>query len=117
MDEIFITILVFVFIGAIFIFLGIPLLMEKVKPNWFYGFRTPTVVKNKDLWYKVNKQVGREFIIAGIILMIGSIFILIFQPILSIIQLIIILLMLIQLSLIFIIIRGFLLLRRLKNDN
>ena len=114
MDEIFVTILVFVFIGVVLIVLGIPLLLEKVKPNWFYGFRTPTIVKNKDLWYKVNKQVGREFIIAGIILMIGSIYMIIFQPILSLIQLIIILLMILQLSLIFIIIRGFLLLKRLK---
>ena len=114
MDEIFLTILVFIFIGAVFIVLGIPLLLEKVKPNWFYGFRTPTIVKNKDLWYKVNKQVGREFIIAGIILMIGSIYMIIFQPVLTLIQLIIILLMILQLSLVFIIIRGFLLLKRLK---
>ena len=114
MDEIFITILTFIFIGAVFIFLGIPLLLEKVKPNWFYGFRTPTIVKDRDLWYKVNKQVGREFIIAGIILIIGSIFMLIFQPILTLIQLIIILLLLVHLSLIIIIIKGFSLLRRLK---
>ena len=114
MDEIFLTILVFVFIGVVFIVLGIPLLLEKVKPNWFYGFRTPTILKNKDLWYKVNKQVGREFIIAGIILMIGSIYMIIFQPVITLIQLIIILLMILQLSLVFIIIRGFLLLKRLK---
>jgi len=114
MDEIFITILTFIFIGAVFIFLGIPLLLEKVKPNWFYGFRTPTIVKDRDLWYKVNKQVGREFIIAGIILIIGSTFMLIFQPILTLIQLIIILLLLVHLSLIIIIIKGFSLLRRLK---
>jgi uncharacterized membrane protein len=114
MDEIFVTILVFVFIGVVLIVLGIPLLLEKVKPNWFYGFRTPTIVKNKDLWYTVNKQVGKEFIISGIILMIGSIYMIIFQPILTSIQLIIILLMILQLSLVFIIIRGFLLLKRLK---
>jgi uncharacterized membrane protein len=114
MDEILITLLTFVFIGVVFIFLGIPLLLNKVKPNWFYGFRTPTTVKNKDVWYKVNKQVGRDFIIAGIIVIIGSIFMLIFQPILTLIQLIIIFLLLVHLSLIIIITRGIFLLRKLK---
>jgi uncharacterized membrane protein len=114
MNEILVIIIFFVFIGAVFIILGIPLLLEKVKPNWFYGFRTPTTIKNKDLWYKVNKQVGREFIIAGIIVLLCSIFMLIFQPILTLIQLIIILLLLVHLSLIIIIIRGLFLLRKLK---
>ena len=114
MDEIFITIFTFTFIGVVFVILGIPLLLKKVKPNWFYGFRTLTTVKNKDLWFKVNKQVGREFIIAGIIVIIGSIFMLIFQPILTLIQIIIILLLLIHLSLIIIISRGIFLLKKLK---
>ena len=114
MDKIFITIFTFTFIGVVFVILGIPLFLKKVKPNWFYGFRTPTTVKNKDLWFKVNKQVGREFIIAGIIVIIGSIFMLIFQPILTLIQIIIILLLLIHLSLIIIISRGIFLLKKLK---
>ena len=114
MDEIIITILTFVFIGVVFIILGFPLLLKKVKPNWFYGFRTSTTVKNKDLWYKVNNQVGKEFIIAGIIVIIGSIFLLIFQPILTLIQIILILLLLVHLSLIIIISRGLFLLRKLK---
>ena len=114
MDVIFLTIFTFVIIGVAFILLGIPLLLKKVKPNWFYGFRTPTSVKNKDLWYKVNKQVGREFIIAGIIVILGSIFMLIFQPLLTIIQIIIISLILVHLSMIIIIYRGVFLLRKLK---
>jgi len=114
MDEILITILTFIFIGVVLIILGFPLLLKKVKPNWFYGFKTLTTVKNKDIWYKVNKQVGRDFIIAGIIIILGSIFILIFQSILTLIQLIIILLLLVHLSLIIIISRGIFLLRKLK---
>ena len=114
MDEISIIIIFFVFIGAVFIVLGIPLLLEKVKPNWFYGFRTPTTINKKNLWYNVNKQVGRDFIIAGIIIIIGSISMLIFQPILTLIQLIIILLLLVHLCLILISIRGFFLIKRLK---
>ena len=116
MDEILITIITFIFIGFLFILLGIPLLLEKVKPNWFLGFRTPTTVKNKTLWYKVNMQVGREFIIAGIVVIVGSIFMLIFQPILTLILVIIILLLLVHASIILIIIRGFLSVKKLKSQ-
>ena len=115
MDEIFITIIVFFLIGFLFILLGIPLLLEKVKPNWFYGFRTPSTIKNKDLWYKVNKQTGREFIIGGIIVIIGSIFFLTFQSYFNIIEILVILLLLVNLAVIIIIFRGTFLLRRLKN--
>ena len=114
MDEMFVTIFTFIFIGVVFVILGIPLILKKVKPNWFYGFRTPTTVKDKELWYKINRQVGREFIFAGIIVIIGSIFLLIFQPILTLIQLIIILLLLVHTLLIIIISRGLFLLRKLK---
>jgi uncharacterized membrane protein len=113
MDEI-LTIIIFILIGTVFILLGIPLLLEKVKPNWFYGFRTHSTIKNKDLWYKINKQAGREFIISGIIVIIASIFFLTFQSYFKIIEILIILLLLVNLSVIIIIIRGIFLLRRLK---
>ena len=34
-------------------------------------------MSNKEIWYKSNKYLGRDFIIAGIILIIGSLFLLI----------------------------------------
>jgi uncharacterized membrane protein len=115
MDDFLIILLLFFFIGALFILLGFPLLLGKIKPNWFYGFRTPSTVKNKDIWYIINKQTGREFIIAGIIIVIAFMIMLLFQSYITIIQLVFILLILVNISLITIIGRGFALLKKLKN--
>lgn len=72
-------VIIFALIGFIEIILGIPLLLEKIKPNRFYGFRTSKIMSNKDIWYKSNKYLGRNFIIIiiGIILIAVSLFLLI----------------------------------------
>jgi len=64
--------LIFVIAGASEIIQGFPLFLEKVKPNWLYGFRVSKTVNNPKIWYKINKNMGRDFIIAGLILVIGS---------------------------------------------
>ena len=53
--------LVFIFVGMLEIIMGIPLLLEKIKPNALYGFRTPKTRSSDEIWYKVNKYVGRDF--------------------------------------------------------
>ena len=42
-------VIIFALIGFIEIILGIPLLLEKIKPNRFYGFRTSKIMSNKDI--------------------------------------------------------------------
>jgi len=70
--------LVFIFIGLLEIIMGIPLLLEKIKPNALYGFRTPKTRSSDEIWYKINKYVGRDFVVAGIIVTLCSPFLLIF---------------------------------------
>ena len=81
MDTTIFVILLYVLVGCLLIILGLPLLLEKIKPNWLYGFRLPKTMSNKEIWYKSNKYVGRDLIIAGVIVIIGSIFLLIFRSI------------------------------------
>ena len=47
--------------------LGIPLWLEKVPPNAFYGFRTPLTVNQPDIWYPVNKASGRDLFVSGLV--------------------------------------------------
>jgi len=112
MDN-FILILIFVLAGFMEVILGFPLLFEKIKPNWFYGFRTPKTMSNKDIWYKSNKYLGRDFIIAGIILIIGSLFLLIPSNGFSIEEIAYIELFLTILPIIVVLIRGFVYLKKL----
>jgi len=48
--------------------LGIPLLRRKVRPNWFYGFRTPGTLRDEQLWYEVNAGIGADMIAVGVVL-------------------------------------------------
>jgi len=52
--------------GLLIALVGLPLLLQKVGPNWLYGFRTPRTISNEALWYASNKVAGRDFILAGL---------------------------------------------------
>ena len=40
--------------GLLFIGLSIPLLLNKVPPNLWYGFRTRLTLSDPQIWYPVN---------------------------------------------------------------
>ena len=106
-------ILIFLMAGFIEIILGIPLLLEKIKPNWFYGFRTPKSLSNKEIWYKANKYVATDIIIAGCITVIGSLCLLLTGDDLSIETNAYIGSFLIVTPLIIVLVRGFIYLKKL----
>ena len=70
--------LLFLFVGILEIIMGIPLYLEKIKPNQLYGFRVKKTLSNKDIWYKSNKYTGKDLIIAGFVVGIGSFIVLLF---------------------------------------
>jgi uncharacterized membrane protein len=72
MEDTTLVIIVFTISGVAEIIQGIPLMFEKIKPNWLYGFRLPGTVSNKEVWYPVNRYLGRGLVIAGIILVIST---------------------------------------------
>ena len=112
MDS-FTLIIIFVLAGFMEVILGMPLLLEKIKPNWFYGFRTPKTMSNKEIWYKSNKYLGRDFIIIGIILIIGSLFLLLPGISFSLAEIAYIELFLTLIPIIIVLIRGFVYLKKL----
>ncbi len=59
-------------IGALLAAVSIPLILEKIGPNPFYGFKTKKTFSNKEIWYKANKYLGKVLLIAGIIITILS---------------------------------------------
>jgi len=113
MDESTIALLIFTSVGLLEIILGIPLLYEKIKPNWYYGFRTSKTVNNKEIWYKCNKYVGRDLIIAGIIVAIGSLTLLFYKNNFSVETIAFIGIFLVSAPVIIVLIRGFIYLKKL----
>jgi uncharacterized membrane protein len=71
MGEITKATLLFSLVGVLYIGLGIPLLLGRVRPNSWYGCRTRKTMSDEKIWYAVNRVTGRGLIIAGIML-VGS---------------------------------------------
>lgn len=47
--------------------LGVPLALNLVPPNRFYGFRTQTTFASLEAWYQVNFMTGLALIAAGLV--------------------------------------------------
>ena len=113
MSESFLLIIIFIFAGTSEIIMGMPLLMKKIKPNWYYGFRTPKTRSDEKIWYKINKYFGRDMIICGIILIIGSLFLITTIDLFTTEEIVIVLMVFTLFPLAFAIVRGFLYLKEL----
>jgi hypothetical protein len=53
-------------VPAIVILLSIPMVLGKVPPNRFYGFRTPKTLSSPDIWYRANRASGWYMIAASV---------------------------------------------------
>ncbi len=63
----------YVIFGLLLAGLSVPLLLGKIPPNGWYGFRVPSTLYDADLWYKVNRYMARWMLLAGIITVVGAV--------------------------------------------
>ena len=54
------------FISIILIVVAVPLILEKIPRNGFYGFRTPYTLSSDVVWYRANRIAGIALVVAGI---------------------------------------------------
>jgi hypothetical protein len=47
--------------------LGLPLALGKVRPNPWYGFRTPRTLSDERVWYPTNRITGWYLVVTGIL--------------------------------------------------
>ena len=59
-------------IGILMILLAIPLTLRKVKPNIWYGFRTPKTLSDEGIWYEANEYAGKALLVASGIIVIAA---------------------------------------------
>lgn len=57
-------------IGLLMAGLGIPMMLRKVKPNYFYGFRTKKTLSDEKIWYEANAYAGRLLLWIGSIMLV-----------------------------------------------
>lgn len=53
------------------IVISIPLILKKIPPNCFYGFRIKKTLTNPEIWYKANKYGGISILISSLFTLIG----------------------------------------------
>ena len=55
--------------GMLFVLLGLPMALGKVRRNWLYGVRTTTSMASATNWTAMNKAAGRVLVCWGVVLL------------------------------------------------
>jgi uncharacterized membrane protein len=64
---------IYVAAGVLMIALAIPLILRRIPPNRWYGFRTPRTVADPEVWYPANVDAGQRMAAAGLTIIVGAI--------------------------------------------
>lgn len=57
-------------VGILFVILGN--YMGKIKPNWFFGIRTPWTLSDENVWTKTHRFGGYVFIFLGVLVVLSA---------------------------------------------
>ncbi|HZQ05601.1 MAG TPA: SdpI family protein [Anaerolineae bacterium] len=60
--------LLYILAGLAMSAIALPLIQRRIKPNPFYGFRTPKAFQSETIWYEINAYSGKRLFIAGLII-------------------------------------------------
>jgi uncharacterized membrane protein len=55
-------------VGLLFVFVSLPLILEKVGPNRWYGLRVEKTLNDERIWYAANRVLGYDLLIAGAVI-------------------------------------------------
>lgn len=63
-------------IGLIALLAALPLYLQKIRPNGFYGIRVPKALESEEAWYSINKMASGKIAVGGSIMMTSGILLL-----------------------------------------
>jgi hypothetical protein len=67
------SVLAFVLTGFVFAGSAIPLILQRVPPNPWYGFRVQATLENPAVWYPVNRCLGKCLFVCGLFVIVTSV--------------------------------------------
>lgn len=67
------TVFAFAFTGFLFAVAAIPLILQRVPPNPWYGFRVQATLENPAVWYPANRYLGIYLLAFGLFVMVTSV--------------------------------------------
>jgi hypothetical protein len=68
-----VLVVMYLALGIFMAALAVPLIMGRVKPNGYYGFRIPVTMNNPDIWYPANSFAGRILLWVAVVFTLASI--------------------------------------------
>ncbi len=63
------TTLLFAAIGLLLIVFAVPLIRRRVRPNGWYGLRTPATYADEAVWYEANARSGMDLLLVGLLVL------------------------------------------------
>jgi len=75
--------LLFGAVGVLYIGIGIPLLLGRVRPNSWYGSRTRKTLSDDRIWYAVNRVTGRAMMVTGIAVIAAAVVVFLIQGLIT----------------------------------
>jgi uncharacterized membrane protein len=58
--------------GVVLILASLPMIMQRVPPNRWYGFRTPRTQADPKVWYPANRIAGQYLAFAGLLIVLTA---------------------------------------------
>ena len=67
-------------LGTILILVSLPLYLEKIKMNRFYGFRIRKAFESEENWYRINRYAAKALMCWSVVIMTMGIVCLFIEP-------------------------------------
>jgi uncharacterized membrane protein len=68
-----ILLMLFLFSGVLLASLSVPMILGKIPPNGWYGFRVKKTMENPEIWYPVNSYSGKWLLVVGLLMILASV--------------------------------------------
>lgn len=65
--------LMYLGMGLVLVLLCIPLLQRKIKRNYWYGFRLPSVFRSEEVWLEVNRYGAKGLLATAVAFLIAAV--------------------------------------------
>jgi uncharacterized membrane protein len=66
--------LIWILAGIGLMMAGLPMFLQKVPPNRWYGFRLAKTLRDPFVWYEANRVAGRDLFLAGVAVLLAAFF-------------------------------------------
>ena len=68
----FTLMILFMISGLVLAAISVPLILGKIPPNGWYGFRVKKTIENPETWYLVNKYAGKWLLVASLCMLMAA---------------------------------------------